>query len=75
MKKTGADEITIGFKAPDALFAKALAGDAGIVWNREQVEKAGQDFGTPGQADACSGPYALKNWKSGDSIKLSLVMF
>ncbi|MEV4034345.1 ABC transporter substrate-binding protein [Streptomyces umbrinus] len=71
MKKTGAGEITIGFKAPDALFTKALAGDAGIVWNKEQVEKAGQDFGTPGQADACSGPYALKSWKSGDSITIA----
>ncbi|MFH8433748.1 ABC transporter substrate-binding protein [Streptomyces sp. NPDC018007] len=70
MKKTGEKEITISFKAPDALFLKALAGDAGIVWNRKQVEKAGRDFGTPGQPDACSGPYRLANWKSGDSITI-----
>lgn len=70
MEKTGAAEITIRFKKPDALFTKALAGDAGIVWNKEQVEKSGEDFGTPGQDDACSGPYELTGWKSGDSITI-----
>ncbi|WP_409059052.1 ABC transporter substrate-binding protein [Streptomyces sp. SYP-A7185] len=70
MKKTGDREITIRFKAPDALFTKALAGDAGIVWNKEQVTAAGKDFGTPGQGDACSGPYELTGWKSGDSITI-----
>lgn len=71
MAKTGDHEITITFKQPDALFTKALAGDAGLVYNREQVEKAGKDFGTPGQGDACSGPYELSGWKSGDSITLT----
>ncbi|MEV0529424.1 ABC transporter substrate-binding protein [Streptomyces sp. NPDC050439] len=70
MKKSGDREITIHFKEPDALFTKALAGDAGIVWNKEQVTDAGEDFGTPGQGDACSGPYELKGWKSGDSITI-----
>ncbi|MEV7002485.1 ABC transporter substrate-binding protein [Streptomyces sp. NPDC093982] len=71
MRKTGEDEITITFKEPDALFTKALAGDAGLVYNREQVEKAGKEFGTPGQGDACSGPYEVAGWKSGDSITLT----
>ncbi|QEU92591.1 ABC transporter substrate-binding protein [Streptomyces kanamyceticus] len=70
MKKSGAREITIRFKAPDALFTKALAGDAGIVWNEKQVTAAGKDFGTPGQGDACSGPYTLGSWKSGDSLTI-----
>ncbi|MFC9493875.1 ABC transporter substrate-binding protein [Streptomyces sp. NPDC056982] len=70
MKKTGARQVTITFKAPDAMFFKALAGDAGIVWNKEQVEKAGKEFGTPGQPDACTGPYELSSWKSGDSITI-----
>ncbi|MFE5814513.1 ABC transporter substrate-binding protein [Streptomyces sp. NPDC056479] len=71
MRKTGDHEITISFKEPDALFTKALAGDAGLVYNREQVEKAGKEFGTPGEGDACSGPYELSGWKSGDSITLT----
>jgi peptide/nickel transport system substrate-binding protein len=68
MAKSGDLEITVKFKQPDALFTKALAGDAGLVYNREQVEKAGKEFGTPGQPDACSGPYKLTDWTSGDSI-------
>ncbi|MFD5898775.1 MULTISPECIES: ABC transporter substrate-binding protein [unclassified Streptomyces] len=68
MRKTGEREVTVTFKQPDALFTKALAGDAGLVWNQEQVEKSGEDFGTPGQPDACSGPYELASWRSGDSI-------
>ncbi|MFF8841268.1 ABC transporter substrate-binding protein [Streptomyces sp. NPDC015127] len=71
MTKTGDREITIAFKQPDALFTKALAGDAGLVYNREQVEQAGKDFGTPGRPDACSGPYRLTDWKSGESITLT----
>ncbi|MDQ8705122.1 ABC transporter substrate-binding protein [Streptomyces sp. LHD-70] len=70
MRKTGPREITVRFKEPDALFTKALAGDAGIVWNKERVTEAGKEFGTPGQPDACSGPYALKSWKSGDSLTI-----
>lgn len=71
MNKTGRNEITVTFRRPDALFAKALAGDAGLVYNREQVVKAGKEFGTPGEGDACSGPYELSGWKSGDSITIS----
>ncbi|NNN30185.1 ABC transporter substrate-binding protein [Streptomyces sp. S3(2020)] len=71
MTRTGDREITITFKQPDALFTKALAGDAGLVYDKALVEKAGNEFGTPGQGDACSGPYELTNWKSGDSITLT----
>lgn len=70
MEQTGAREITVRFKQPDALFTKALAGDAGIVWNPRQVKPAGKEFGTPGHGDACSGPYRLKSWKSGDSLTI-----
>ncbi|MEV5979815.1 ABC transporter substrate-binding protein [Streptomyces sp. NPDC052114] len=70
MEKTGAREITVRFKSPDALFTKALAGDAGIVWNKRQVTASGKEFGTPGQPDACSGPYELAGWKSGDSLTI-----
>ncbi|MFE6888654.1 ABC transporter substrate-binding protein [Streptomyces sp. NPDC057694] len=70
MKKTGPDEVTVRFTRPDAVFAKALAGDAGIVWNRRQIEKSGKEYGTPGQPDACSGPYELGSWKSGDSLTI-----
>ncbi|MFE9643235.1 ABC transporter substrate-binding protein [Streptomyces sp. NPDC006365] len=68
--KTGASEVTVTFKEPSALFMKALAGDAGIIMDRETVEKQGDDYGTPGRPDACTGPYRLKSWDSGSSINI-----
>lgn len=62
IEKTGDREITLSFKAPDALFLKALAGDAGIVWNKEQVEKAGRDFGTPDSPTPAPAP---TGWRTG----------
>lgn len=70
MSVTGRHEITVEFRRPDALFTKALAGDAGLVYDREAVRRAGKDFGTAGQRDACSGPYRLTSWRSGDSITI-----
>jgi len=70
IERTGDAEVTLRLKEPDALLTKALAGNAGIVLNREQAEPAGQDYGTPGNADACSGPYTLKEWKAGTRIRL-----
>ncbi|MBD3007909.1 ABC transporter substrate-binding protein [Streptomyces sp. 5-10] len=68
--KTGANQVTITFKKPSALFTKALAGDAGIIMERKAVEKQGDDFGTPGHPDACTGPYRLKSWNSGSSLTI-----
>lgn len=70
IERTGDAEVTIRLKEPDALFTKALAGNAGVVLDREQAEAAGKDYGTPGRADACSGPYLLKEWKAGSRISL-----
>ncbi|MGW7615458.1 ABC transporter substrate-binding protein [Streptomyces antimycoticus] len=68
--KTGPSEVTISFEKPSALFTKALAGDAGIIMERKAVEKQGDDFGTPGHPDACTGPYKLKSWDSGSALTI-----
>lgn len=68
--KTGELEVTVTFTAPDALFAQSMAGDAGIVLNRAVIDKQGEDFGTPGHSDACSGPFTLKTWQSGTSVTI-----
>ncbi|MYW01540.1 ABC transporter substrate-binding protein [Streptomyces sp. SID3343] len=70
IERTGDTEVTIRLKEPDALLTKALAGNAGIVLDREQAEPAGKDYGTPGHGDACSGPYKLKEWKAGSQISV-----
>ncbi|MFI6086269.1 ABC transporter substrate-binding protein [Streptomyces sp. NPDC051217] len=68
--KTGELEVTVAFTVPDALFAQSMAGDAGIVLNRAVIDEQGEDFGTPGHTDACSGPFTLKSWQSGTSVTI-----
>ncbi|MGP3934501.1 ABC transporter substrate-binding protein [Nonomuraea sp. KM88] len=69
--KTGDHEVTIAFKKPNSLFDQAIAGGAGIVLNKEAVEKQGKEFGTPGHDDACSGPYEVAEWKSGSHLTIT----
>lgn len=68
IEKTGAHEVTVRMSEPNALFVRALAGDAGIVYNRKVAEAQGKDFGTPGHPDACGGPYRLSSWSAGSQI-------
>ncbi|MBB6350080.1 MAG: putative transporter solute-binding protein [Nonomuraea muscovyensis] len=68
--KSGERRVTIAFKKPNALFEQAIAGGAGIVFDREVVEKHGKEFGSPESPDACSGPYRLKEWKSGSHLTI-----
>ncbi|MFD7438212.1 ABC transporter substrate-binding protein [Streptomyces sp. NPDC059861] len=70
MARTGELEVTITFTAPDALFVQSMAGDAGIVLNRAVIDKQGEDYGTPGNTDACSGPFTLQSWQSGTSVTI-----
>ncbi|NUW37731.1 ABC transporter substrate-binding protein [Nonomuraea sp. SMC257] len=68
--KTGDRQVTIAFKKPNALFEQAIAGGAGIVLNEKVVERLGKEYGTPDSPDACSGPYTLKEWKSGARLTI-----
>ncbi len=71
VEKTGPYEITFHLTQPDAVFVEALAGDAGVVQERKAVEAQGKAFGTPSGKDACSGPFALKEWRPGQQIVLT----
>ena len=68
--QTGPNELTFTMKQPDAVFVEALAGNAGLIQERKVVEAQGKNFGTPSSPDACSGPLALKEWKSGERVVL-----
>src|SRR5690606_22279064 len=70
IRKTGPYEVTVTLSHPDAQFDMRMAGDGGIIWDREVIEQQGDSFGTPGSPDACSGPYRLKEWKAGSSLTL-----
>lgn len=70
IRKTGPYEVTVTLAHPDAQFDMRMAGDGGIVWDREVIEQQGEAFGTPDSPDACSGPYRLQEWKAGSSLTL-----
>jgi peptide/nickel transport system substrate-binding protein len=69
--QTGPHELTFTMKQPDAVFVEALAGNAGLIQERKVVEAQGKNFGTPSSPDACSGPLAVKEWKSGERVVLA----
>lgn len=68
IEATGEYEVTITLAAADAQFNMRVAGDAGIIFDREVIEAAGDDFGTPAAPDACSGPYTLSEWNAGSDL-------
>jgi peptide/nickel transport system substrate-binding protein len=70
IEQTGPMEVTVTLEEPDAQFKYRMAGDGGIVFNAELVERLGDDYGNPGQPDACSGPFRLKEWQAGSSLTL-----
>ncbi|MEV1317614.1 ABC transporter substrate-binding protein [Micromonospora arborensis] len=69
--KTGDNQVTITLKAADAVFLQTMAGDAGVVLERKVAEPQGKAYGTPNGTDACSGPFALQSWKSGQEVVLT----
>ena len=73
MEQTGDDQITVTTTQPDAIFLQAMAGDGGIVWNPRVIEAEGDDFGGPGSASACSGPYEISAWEPGSQLTITQV--
>lgn len=71
LEKTGDNEITATLSQRDAIFIQAMAGNGGMILNPRVVEAQGDKFGGPGTPDACSGPYALSDWKPGTSITIT----
>ena len=68
--KTGANQVTVHLKEPDALFEKAMASAAGAIVSKAAAEKAGEKFGTPQGGLMCSGPFKLASWDPGKAIHL-----
>jgi peptide/nickel transport system substrate-binding protein len=70
IQKTGEHEVTFTLTQSDAVFIQSMAGDAGVIYERAAVETQGDKFGTPSGKDACSGPFTLESWSSGEEIVL-----
>ena len=61
------DPSTVEFtlSAPDVTFLNKMALNFSFIVPKEEVEKAGENFG---HAPVGTGPFTLKEWKSGESL-------
>lgn len=61
------DPTTVQFTltSPDVTFLNKMALNFAFIVPKEEVEKAGENFG---HAPVGTGPYTLKEWKSGESL-------
>lgn len=70
IEATGPLTVTVKLSQPDVLFPQFMATAAGVVAKKAYVEEKGADYGTPKGGVMCTGPYALSDWKVGDSITI-----
>jgi peptide/nickel transport system substrate-binding protein len=66
IEQTGDHEITVTLSRPDVVFHQMMATPAGGVGDREFVEQAGADYGTPDGGVNCTGPFKLAEWAKGE---------
>lgn len=68
---TGPLEVTVELTKPDALWNSYLSSPAGIVDATKTVQQQGKAYGTPDGGVNCVGPYAMADWKKGQSITIA----
>lgn len=71
IENTGAQEITVRLKQPDATFNSYMATPLGAVVQQAQRVAAGEDYGNPEAGVMCTGPYRVEKWSSGSKIALA----
>jgi peptide/nickel transport system substrate-binding protein len=65
---TGPLEVTIKLKQADYWLLGELSSLPGIVLEKQYVEAKGKKYGTPSGGAMCTGPYKLKQWKTGNVL-------
>lgn len=70
VEKTGPMEVTVTLGKPDVIFNQMMATPAGGVAKKAYVEAKGAKYGTPDGGVVCTGPFALKEWRKGESLTL-----
>lgn len=70
VEATGDNQVTITLTKPDAQFAYSMAHMAGFIMNKEQLESAGEEFGTPDLLPVGTGPYQLVEFVPDDHVTL-----
>lgn len=71
IEATGASEVTVSFKTPDALFLSGMSNVSGHVVSKQAAEAAGKAFGSPSGLPVCTGVYKIDEWVPGSGIRLS----
>lgn len=68
IEQTGPWEITVTLSRPDVVFNQMMATPTGGVGDKEFVERAGADYGTPDGGVNCTGPFRLGEWVKGERL-------
>jgi peptide/nickel transport system substrate-binding protein len=68
IEATGPGEVTISLERPDYWLDGELSQMAGVVLQRQYVERHGKKFGTPAGGTMCTGALKLARWAGGDTL-------
>ena len=71
IEQTGDREVTVTMNGPDSQFNLAMGGSAGVVESAATLTEKGADYGNSTGLVNCTGPFALTEWKSGESVTLT----
>lgn len=71
IEKTGAHQVTVTTKVPDALFNESMSGAAGVIESKATLANAGTDYGNSTGGVNCTGPFELTTWQSGEKLNLA----
>ncbi|MFB7883927.1 ABC transporter substrate-binding protein [Microbacterium sp. NPDC056057] len=71
IEQTGDREVTVTMNGPDSQFNLAMGGSAGVVESAATLAEKGADYGNSTGLVNCTGPFALTEWKSGESVTLT----
>ena len=68
VKQTGANQVTVRFTQPDAVFAEIMSTTAGQISEAAYATAKGKEYGTSAGGLMCTGPYEFVKWTPGQSI-------
>jgi len=71
IEQTGDRQVTVTMNGPDSQFNLAMGGSAGVVESAATLAEKGADYGNSSGLVNCTGPFALSEWKSGESVTLT----
>ncbi|MGU3644966.1 ABC transporter substrate-binding protein [Microbacterium sp. C23T] len=71
IEQTGDRQVTVTMNGPDSQFNLAMGGSAGVVESSATLAETGADYGNSTGLVNCTGPFALTEWKSGESVTLT----